>query len=413
MRRRSKEVMIAVVAALCPLAGAACSSEDPPVIYEYDAYEGEAYPNRRKPLEVPAGGAVFVTNSYADTLSVLDIASGETLGTYPVGRDPVTLDGPHHVAVSPKGDAVYVALSYPVVNVAGPHGSHGSSARSGYAQKLDGHDLHVVGQVRIDNNPGDIVLSDDGTRLVTSHFDLQRALKNPGDIEAARATLAVIDPSTLALTGSPSPTMISTCVAPHGVALSRPDGATAYVACYGEDVLALVDLEKGKVTARVGMSDGVSGFGDPQYGPYSAVMSPKGGLLAIGNTVSKDVRFFDTAAGKMLPELTLPMLGAPYFAAWSPDEKTLTIPLQSPDAVVVIDLETKSETLHRDFAGDECPLPHIVARMDDGTIAVTCEGDHKSAGKVLWLDPADLKTIKTSMVGIYPDALVPFYKEAK
>src|SRR4029079_9924714 len=122
---------------------------------EYDAYQGDAYPNRRVPFDVPAGGVAFVTNSYPDTLSVLDPTTGEPLGTYPVGRDPVSLDGPHHLAISPSGDSVYVALSYPVTNVSGPHAAHGSSTRAGYAQKLDGHDLHVIGQVRVDNNPGD------------------------------------------------------------------------------------------------------------------------------------------------------------------------------------------------------------------------------------------------------------------
>jgi YVTN family beta-propeller protein len=404
---------MAVLGALSALGGAACAPGDPSVVYEYDAYEGDAYPDRRPPLQMPDTGAVLVTNSYSDTLSVLDAKTGATLGTYPVGRDPVSLDGPHHVAVSPSGDAVFVGLSYPVVNASGPHAAHGASVQSGYAQKLDGNDFHVIGQVRVDNNPGDIVLSDDGKRLVLSHFDLQRALKNPGDIEAARATVAVIDPSTMALTGSPAPTRIATCVAPHGVALSRPDGATAFVACYGEDVLAIVDLEENQVTARVPMADGVSGFGDPQYGPYSAVLSPKGGQIAIGNTVSNDIRFFDVKSGKMQLDRTVSTLGSPYFPVWSPDETRLVIPTQSPDAMVVYNLETNQEEAHRDFAGDECPLPHVAARMDDGTLAVTCEGDHKTPGKVLWLDPTTLATLREASVGVYPDALFMFKRGAQ
>ena len=82
-------------------------------------------------------------------------------------------------------------------------------------------------KVRVDANPGDIVLSEDGKRLVVSHFDLQRAIENPGDLAAARSTLAVIDPDTMALSGSPAPTRIPLCIAAHGVVLSRPDGARA------------------------------------------------------------------------------------------------------------------------------------------------------------------------------------------
>jgi len=414
MKRTSFTRARALFAAIAPLSIlGACSPDDPTVVHVYDPYEGDAYPNRRTPLDIPDTGVGLVTNSYSDTLSVLDLKTGASLGDYPVGRDPVNLDGPHHVTISPSGDAVYVALSYPVVNTSGPHASHGSSIQAGYAQKLDGTDLRVLGQVRVDTNPGDIVVSADGKRLVVSHFDLQRAIKNPGDIDAVRATLAVIDPSTMALTGSPDATRIPTCVAPHGVALSQPDGATAYVACYGEDTLAVVDLAAGKVLDRVPMAPGVEGFGDPQFGPYSAVMSPGGGQIAVGNTVSNDIRFFDVKSGKMQPERTLSMLGAPYFPAWSPDEKQLIVPLQAPDGVAVYDLETSAETAHRDFTSNECPLPHVAMHLDDGLIALVCEGDHKTTGKVLWLDPDTLATVRQAEVGVYPDAFAVFAKGAQ
>ena len=407
--RRPKAALARPFAALLPWVCAACSAPDPTTIHEYDPYEGEAYPDRREPIEIPEGGAGFVTNSYSDTVTVLDLGTGETIGTYPVGRDPVTLDGPHHVVVSPSGDAVYVALSYPVVSVTGPHASHGSSARSGYAQKLAGDDLRVLGQVRVDENPGEIVLSEDGTRLVTSHFDLQRAIKNPTDIDAARATLAVIDPSRMWMTGSPAATRISTCVAPHGMVLSPPDGATAYVACYGEDSIAIVDLVAGEVKDRVVVGGNAEGFGDPVYGPYSAVRSPGGGLIAIGNTVSKDVRFLDTKTSQMAPELTLSTLGAPYFPAWLSGEARLAVPMQAPDGIAVFDMETHAEVVGRQFAGEECRLPHVANALKDGTIVLVCEGDHTGPGKVVWLDPETLETVREAKVGVYPDALAVFH----
>ncbi len=389
---------------------AGCSETAPKEVFEYDAYEGEAYPNLRKPLVIPDEGAGFVTNSYSDTVSVLNLGTGEVIGTYPVGRDPVTLDGPHHVAVSSSGDSVYVALSYPVVNIGGPHASHGSSVRSGYAQKLSGVDMSILGQVRVDNNPGDVVLSEDGKRLVTSHFDLQKALKNPTDIDAARATLAVMDTSQMFLTGSPAATRISTCVAPHGMVLSRPDGATAFVACYGEDSIAVVDIAANVVKARVPVGSNAEGFGDPQYGPYSMVLSPDGGTLAIGNTVSNDVRFFDTKTLEILTDLTLSTLGSPFFPVFSEDGKFLLVPKQTPDGVTLFDLETSSVVKEREFVGDDCPLPHVASLTKDGSFVVVCEGDHKAPGKVIWLDRETLETKKDVSVGVYPDALMPYWK---
>lgn len=400
---------LALLAAFAP----ACSQGDPPVIHQYDPYEGEAYPDRRTPLTIPEGGAGFVTNSYSDTVSVFALATGETLLTVPVGRDPVSLDGPHHIAVSPSGDAVYIALSYPVVGLTGPHASHGASQRSGYAQKLDGADLSVIGQVRVDTNPGEIVLSEDGKRVVTSHFDLQRALQNLGDIDAARATVAVMDTAQMLDHGSPAAARITTCVAPHGMVLSRPDGATAYVACYGEDAIAVVDLDAGQVTARVPVGANAEGFGDPVYGPYSLVASPSGDLLAIGDTVSNDVRFFDTKTAAMKEGAVLSTFGAPYFPAWFPDGSKLLVPTQGPDAVVVFDVEAQTELAHRDFTGDDCLLPHVAVPMKDGTFALVCEGDHVTPGKVIWLDPDTLETVRTVTVGVYPDALAVLGEGAK
>lgn len=412
MLRLQARLFSAAAIALLAAGAAACSPGDPPVIHEYDPYEGEAFPDERTPVSIPEGGVGFVTNSYSDSVTVVALATGEVLLTAPVGRDPVSLDGPHHVAVSPSGDAVYIGLSYPVVGLTGPHASHGSSQRSGYAQKLDGLDLSVVGQVRVDTNPGDIVLSADGKRLATSHFDLQRALQNLGDIEAARATIAVIDPTQMLPHGSPAAVRIPTCVAPHGMVLSRPDGATAYVACYGEDSITVVDLEGGAVASRVPVGANSEGFGDPVYGPYSIVESPAGDLLAVGNTVSKDVRFFDVAASKMKDGAVLSTFGAPYFPAWFPDGSKILVPTQGPDAAVVFDMATQAEIAHRDFTGDDCVLPHVAVPMEDGTFTLVCEGDHEAPGKVIWLDPDTLETVRSATVGVYPDALAVFRKEA-
>lgn len=389
-----------------------CAPDEPPIIYEYSAYQGEAFPNQRQPLVIPPSGALFVTNSYSDTISVLDAVSGDLVGTYPVGRDPVSLDGPHHVVVSEASKAVYIGLSYPTENTGmGPHAAHGSSIKAGFAQKLSLSDMSVLGQVRVDNNPGEIVISSDGKRVFTSHFDLVRALKNPTDIDAARATIAVIDSSTMALVDSPAPKRITTCVAPHGMALSEPDGAIAYVACYGEDSLAVVDVAAGTVK-RVPVASNVTGFGNPAYGPYSLAPSPDGSTIAIGDTVSKDIRFFDTNTSQMLSSQTLTVFSAPYFPAWSKDGTKLIIPLQSPDAIVIMDVATKKEVEYRAFTTDECKLPHVVIGLPDGTYALTCEGDHIGNGKVLWLDPTTLETIRSRDVEVYPDALT-YYQPSK
>src|SRR5690242_8868052 len=92
----------------CVLAAAAltsCSAPDPIIETHYGAYEGEAYPDRRPKIEVPEGGMGVVTDSRSDTISLISLATGERFGVLPVGRDPVTIDGPHHAAIDARGNA--------------------------------------------------------------------------------------------------------------------------------------------------------------------------------------------------------------------------------------------------------------------------------------------------------------------
>lgn len=376
---------------------------DPTTEVELLPYEGDAFPVRSVPIAYPAF-AGLVTDSFSDTISVVDLATGERLASRPVGRNPVDLDGPHHVAVDPEANAVFVALSYPRVNATGPHAVHGSAAVPGYVQRLTLDQLTPVGNVRVANNPGDIVLSGDKKRLVVSHYDLTLAEANPTDVEAARASLAVIDTTQILASGSPRPKMIKTCVAPHSVILPQPDGRMAYVACYGEDALAIVDLDDDSVPIeRIDVGPGVVGFGAPSYGPYAMSLSPDGKWIAVSNTESRDVRFFDTTTRTFDLARTITTQGAPYFTTFTANGERLYIPTQGPDAIVVADITGMTAPTLRPLTRDECPVPHLVARSGASIFAV-CEGDHVGAGKVAAFDEL-LNHQRSTDVGVYPDSL--------
>lgn len=384
----------------------ACSDSviEPEKQYFYDAYEGDAFPSRRPELGIPKGGMGVVSDSLSDTLSFIDVEQGKRFASYPIGRDPVTIDGPHHVVVDQSGGFVYTALSYPTISgQTGPHSAHGSALVPGYVQKLSLKDLSLVGQVRVESNPGDIAISEDGQRVLVSHFDLNRALANPGFLEAARADLALIDPDSMLPLGSPDPVKIPLCIAPHGMVLSRPGGGTVYVACYGEDSLAIVDLENGYKIDRIDVGADPAAY-NPVYGPYAMVLSPDGSVIAVSNTVSKDVRFFDVASKSFDFAKNIKTVGAPFFAAYSGDGSRLYLPTQLPDELFVIDvLNGNSVIMSRQFKENECLRPHVVAALGNDVLFLVCEGDWKSPGRVLKLDAAGLNTIETIEVGIYPD----------
>lgn len=378
------------------------------VTVEYDAYDGgPVFPNLRPKLALPDGPVGLTSDNGSDTVTVLDLTTLTVIASAPIGRHPVDNDGPHHIAVDRARGFAYVALAYPPpVVLPGPHAAHGLSTRAGFVQKLSLDDLGVLGEVRVDQNPGDIVLSADGSRIVVSHFDIQKALSNPGDLDAQRATLAVVDADAVLAAGSPDPLRITTCVAPHGVSLSAPDGRFAYVACYGEDSIAVVDTtDPSAEIVRVPVGPGAGPPGAPIYGPYSAVASPDGGTLAVGSTESKDVRLFDIATQTM-DAVVIATMGAPFFAGWSPDGAVLYVPTQQPDALLVVDVASGDVMTSRNFADGECELPHeVVLGPDPSTLFVVCEGDHLGPGAVLALDAATLETVSQMPVGVYPDKL--------
>src|SRR5690606_32239529 len=128
----------------------------------------------------------------------------------------------------------------------------------------------------------------------------------------------------------------------------------------------------------------------PSYGPYSIIASPDGDRLAIGNTESRDVRFFLPSTSQMDP-LVLKTQGAPYFAAWSADGRTVYVPTQAPDAIIAFDASTGERIATRGFVGAECQAPHeAMLGGDTDTLYLVCEGDHSEPGHVLALDRATL-----------------------
>lgn len=368
-----------------------------------DPYSGPVFPDSRTRFDLPKGAFGLVSNNGSDSITLLDFEKREALGSAPVGRDPVDNDGPHHLAVDRGAGLVFTALAYPAPTTApGPHAAHGGSVRPGYVQALSLDTLAPVAEMEVAENPGDIVLSADGERLVVSHFDLARALREK-TLPARRAELAILDVSRLDEPKA-APTLIRTCIAPHGVTLLGPGGDTALVACYGEDALAIVDTTDPQATPEL-VSLGPGGVpGSPIYGPYAAVLSPDQNSVAVSSTLSKDVRLFDVAARTFSPPIAA--RGAPYFGAWSSDGTQLFVPIQSPDGMAVVDVASTKLLSVRTFEADECLKPHVAVLVSDDSLYLVCEGDHETDSVVLVLEPATLETLARIPVGVYPDGLV-------
>lgn len=364
-----------------------------------DPFVGEAYPRTSVDIALPSAYAI-VPSSGADQLTIVDLEGAAPPVRVPVGRVPVLLDGPTQVVVDAKKSAVYVLDAYPEgVEGAGNH-SHGSSKRSGWVQGLALGTLLPVSEARVDPNPGEIALSEDGKRLVVSHFDLAAAKKQNVDTDARRSTLAVLDPAEMKPFGTPEADKLLVCAAPHGLALSRPRGDRAFVACYGEDAIAFVNLDDPHQPVHRVPIGAAPNEGQPRYGPYGLALSPDGKWLAASMRLTRDLVLVDVEHERRSPTVYA-TAGEPYVAAWSADGKKLYLPTRGMDAFAIIDVESGRTENKRLFDRDTCVAPTEAIVLAQALL-VLCEGDARANGVVLTLDSTTLEVKKRVDVGPFP-----------
>lgn len=384
-----------LLAAACALFSTSCTS----------CRKGRQTATQGAPIPTPPSRAIYVTNNGSDSVSVID-RDGDLVTTVSVDLDPDAHEAPHHLAADTRRGAVFVALAFPPdeqpKKKKDPHGAHGSGAEPGRLARLDARTLAVEKTTPVAENPGDVVLTPDRSRLLVTHYDMRRAMRvaerGAGSPATMFAELQVFSADTLEKVASRP-----LCVAPHGIAVTR-DGKRALVACYGSDELAVTRLDEPSLpTARfpLGAAQGVPGV--PRYGPYSATLSPDEREVIVATLEGADVRVFDLGEGRFLPERTVSLGARVMMPAFTADGALLA-PLQSPDGLVRLDLATRKVTA-RALLGDHCKLPHAAKVAPGGRAFVVCEGDHKSPGTVVEVDPATLTLRRTWTVGVYPDGL--------
>ncbi len=365
-------------------------------------YAGDAWSAQRPPHGIPSSALAIVSNSRSDDLSLIDLTKNEVVTTVPIDVDPIGLDAPHHLAMSPRGDFLYVPLSYPPPTAAlGPHGQHGASALPGLVVKLRASDLSRVAITTVDQNPGDIVLTPDGSRALVSHFDLKKAIDGitkGRPLAELRAALIVLDTATLKRLASPSP-----CVAAHGLVVTR-DGTRAYAACYGEDAIAMIALDSPSYASELWpLGSALAIPPNVSLGPYFVSLTPAQDAIVVSQTERKELRVVDVATRKTMA--VVDTRGAAFGPASSADGALWIVPTQGPDTLLAVDGKTWSVTATRNLTTTECDKPHQVARKGDRWFVV-CEGDWKTSSTVLELDPATLATRRTFKVGAYPDMIL-------
>jgi hypothetical protein len=377
-------------ACLLVLTATACSGPR-----ENNDYTGQAFPNRRAPIDGQGHLLGFVANRNSDTISVLDLDDMTELASVPIGRDPVEIDGPRHVLLDPSHGLAYVALSYPNSDRGAHAASEGVMQRAGYVEALRLTDLSVAGDVRLDPATSELARCDATGMLAATHYDVNRATLNT-DPEARRASLALIDTPSAIATEDAKPRKFNLCAVPSSLGFNA-DGSRLYMACVGEDAILVVDPSNGQVLGRVDSGS------SPANKPYALVADASRERLLVSNQVSSIVAVFDMADTPNL--LASLFLGSkPMFATWITDS-TVLVPHQDPSGVALFDVSTNMLELDAPLTLEQCQWPSEALMTRDGRIFIVCEGSHYTPGAVLELDPETLTVRSRVEVGLYPERL--------
>ena len=380
-----------LVAIGCAVAASSCGAEDKAP----DA--GPPFPDRRVAFVAPPGHALgYVANQYSDSVSVLDLTALTVLGEAAIGINPVEIDGPRRIALDGARGVAYVVLTYPE-SVIGPHAiAHGARPPFGYVRELSLRDLAPLGDMAMDRHAMSLSLAPDGGMLAVAHFDQDLALL-PSDLETRRANLILVDAPAQLAVGLAGRRKGPVCVAPLDVVLGR-DGTRAFVACTGEDQLAVIDTSNLAVLARVSAGDG------PANDPTAIVIDPAGTRVLLSNALTQRVVAFraDDSGAELGSSAELP--GIPGPVAFLSSAEWL-VPLHAPDGAARIDAASGAILGYTSYTEEECRTPNTATVTVAAGVFLVCEGDHEGPGAVVQLDPVTLEVQARISIGRFPDAL--------
>jgi YVTN family beta-propeller protein len=369
------------------------------------------WPSNRTTVTVPDGGIGLVSNNGSDQVSVLDLAANMTMANIRVGIDPIGNDGPHHLAVDPVGRTVFVGLAFPPPGIpSGPHAGHGTSTVPGWVQALALSDFHEIARAEIDPNPGEIVITPDHRRVIVSHFNLAQAadvLANHGTLMDAYSHLIVLDAADLHRLAT-----VPLCVMAHGVAVSA-DGTRAYVACNGQDSLAIVHLDDPAYAVEPLLPVGAGAGAAPSvvYGPYAVLLTRDGQYALVSDREGRDLRIFNIATHAFEDEHALSLRASVWFGAESPDGRFFFFPTQTPDGIARVRRSDWGLDTFRPVDRADCLYPHEISLGPDGRYYLVCEAVGADTARtlpsrVLVIDPDALTVTARFDVGVYPDRIV-------
>jgi YVTN family beta-propeller protein len=294
-----------------------------------------------------AQALVYVTNSSADTLSVISTTTNAIVGTIPVCQTP------EEVALNPTGTRAYVAC--------------GTFGTPGTVDVIDTAASSVIGTISagLGGFSRGIAVSPDGSRAYVTSID--------------SGTVGVIDTTSNSVVGT-----VSGLSFPTGVIFS-PDGTHAYVTNGNDGTVAVIDTATLAVVNTIPVG----------FSPHNLAITPDGSTLYVANTTdpSGSVSVISTATSTTVSTITT---GAgTNWPAITPNGKTLYATNRDANTVSVID--TSSNTLTTTIpTGDEC---YGAAVSGDGNhLYIACNSGGNPSLNGVWVIDTSTNTVSATVL---------------
>lgn len=276
-------------------------------------------------------GLVWVANGMEDSLSAIDIATGQVVTTAPVGVNP------HILTSSPDGQIIYVINAGGHDREPGAHSDEGATMEQSadmdeeadgehhgggmdemdMAQTAEANSLwaidatsgQVLAQVPVGQGPTHPMASADGQWVYVTNTD--------------DSSVSVIDTNTWQVTAT-----IPNLPEPHDGELT-PDGKLLYLATSGDSTMTVVDTATQQVVQTFAVGTKPRGL---------AVGGTNGEIAYVTNKSDGTLSVIDVPAGQVK---TFPVGEGAHAVRVSPDGKVVYIALSKENAVAVVDPVTE------------------------------------------------------------------------
>ena len=235
----------------------------------------------------PDGTKVYVTNYNGNTVSVINTATNNVTATVNVGSHPMG------VAVTPDATKVYVTNEF-----------------SNTVSVINTTTNQVTSNVSVGINPLGIAVSLDGTKVYVTNYN--------GN------TVSVINTATNNVTVT-----VPVGNNPVGVAVT-PDGTKVYVANSNSNNISVINTANNTVTTSVPAGSS----------PYGAIVTPDGTKVYVTNYNGNTVSAINTATNKVTA--TVPVGTSPYGVAVTPDGSNVYVANSKSNGVSVINTTTNT-----------------------------------------------------------------------